>query len=113
MPTVAGGVYPGQLHGFYEHLGPKVAYFVGGAVALHKDGPKRGAEMCVRTLREAVELRAKAQNAQDPGSLPGSLIREIEEGYRHLRNVERAIFNYVPPEAIYVEYPRLRSAFIQ
>lgn len=112
MPTVAGGVYPGQLHGFYELLGPRVAYFVGGAVALHKDGPKRGAELCVRTLQEAVERRARAAKAEDPGPLSGSLIREIEDGYQHLRNVERARFNYVPPQAIYSDYPRLKSAFI-
>jgi hypothetical protein len=29
MPTIAGGVYAGELHAYYELLGPDVAYFVG------------------------------------------------------------------------------------
>jgi hypothetical protein len=60
MPTVAGGVYPGQLQAYYELLGPEVGYFLGGAVALHKDGPVKGAELCVKILKAARNLRKQA-----------------------------------------------------
>ena len=35
MPSIAGGVHAGQLPAYYEILGPEVAYFLGGGVALH------------------------------------------------------------------------------
>jgi ribulose 1,5-bisphosphate carboxylase large subunit-like protein len=41
MVTLAGGIYAGQLHALYELVGPSCAFFLGGAVALHKDGRKR------------------------------------------------------------------------
>lgn len=60
MLSIAGGIYPGQLQAFYELLGPDVAWFLGGGVALHKDGPRAGAELCVRIAKEAAEKKAKA-----------------------------------------------------
>jgi hypothetical protein len=60
MLSTAGGIYPGQLQAFYELLGPDVAWFLGGGVALHKDGPRAGAELCVRIAKEAAERRARA-----------------------------------------------------
>jgi ribulose 1,5-bisphosphate carboxylase large subunit-like protein len=38
MPSIAGGVHAGQLPAYYEILGPEVAYFLGGGVALHLGG---------------------------------------------------------------------------
>jgi ribulose 1,5-bisphosphate carboxylase large subunit-like protein len=38
MPSVAGGVHAGQLPAYYEIFGPRVAYFLGGGVALHRGG---------------------------------------------------------------------------
>jgi ribulose 1,5-bisphosphate carboxylase large subunit-like protein len=60
MLSIAGGIYPGQLQAFYELLGPDVAWFLGGGVALHKDGPKAGAALCVRIAKEAAANKAKA-----------------------------------------------------
>jgi ribulose 1,5-bisphosphate carboxylase large subunit-like protein len=60
MLSIAGGIYPGQLQAFYDVLGPDVAWFLGGGVALHKDGPRAGAELCVRIAKEAAANKAKA-----------------------------------------------------
>jgi hypothetical protein len=60
MLSIAGGIYPGQLQAFYEVLGPDVAWFLGGGVALHKDGPGAGAALVVRIAREAAAKRATA-----------------------------------------------------
>jgi hypothetical protein len=60
MLSIAGGIYPGQLQAFYEVLGPDVAWFLGGGVALHKDGPRAGAALCVQIAKEAAVKRAKA-----------------------------------------------------
>jgi hypothetical protein len=60
MLSIAGGIYPGQLQAFYEVLGPDVAWFIGGGVALHKDGPAAGAALCVRIAKEAVANKMKA-----------------------------------------------------
>jgi hypothetical protein len=60
MLSVAGGIYPGQLQAFYELLGPDVAWFLGGGVALHKDGPRAGADLCFRIANEAATNKAKA-----------------------------------------------------
>ncbi len=38
MLSIAGGIHAGQLPAYYELLGPKVAYFLGGGVALHRNG---------------------------------------------------------------------------
>jgi ribulose 1,5-bisphosphate carboxylase large subunit-like protein len=60
MLSIAGGIYPGQLQAFYELLGPDVAWFIGGGVALHKDGPTAGAALCVRVAQESAERKYKA-----------------------------------------------------
>ncbi|HEY0640383.1 MAG TPA: RuBisCO large subunit C-terminal-like domain-containing protein [Pseudonocardiaceae bacterium] len=65
MPTIAGGVHPGHLHACYELVGPNVAYFLGGAVALHPEGPAAGARLCVSVLRRAAELADRATRAGD------------------------------------------------
>jgi ribulose 1,5-bisphosphate carboxylase large subunit-like protein len=38
MPSIAGGIHAGQLPAYYEIFGPRVAYFLGGGVALHLGG---------------------------------------------------------------------------
>lgn len=60
MLSIAGGIYPGQLQAFFELLGPNVSWFLGGGVALHKDGPAEGAALCVQIATEAAERRQKA-----------------------------------------------------
>jgi hypothetical protein len=60
MLSIAGGIYPGQLQAFYELLGPNVAWFLGGGVALHKDGPAAGAALCVAIAKEAAAKKARA-----------------------------------------------------
>jgi ribulose 1,5-bisphosphate carboxylase large subunit-like protein len=62
MLSIAGGIYPGQLQAFYELLGPDVAWFLGGGVALHRDGPRAGAALCVAIAQESAAKKAKAGN---------------------------------------------------
>jgi ribulose 1,5-bisphosphate carboxylase large subunit-like protein len=62
MLSIAGGIYPGQLQAFYELLGPDVAWFLGGGVALHKDGPAAGAQLCVNVAKESAERKNRAGN---------------------------------------------------
>jgi ribulose 1,5-bisphosphate carboxylase large subunit-like protein len=77
MPTIAGGIYPGQLHAYYELLGEDVAFFLGGAVALHPDGPIRGAELCKKIIDEAVRKKIYG----DSTKLSDALILEIESSF--------------------------------
>jgi ribulose 1,5-bisphosphate carboxylase large subunit-like protein len=77
MLSVAGGIFAPELHAFYEFLGPDVAFFVGGGVACHKDGPKQGAKLCADILAEAVKMRIK----ETPGPLTDKLRVRIETAY--------------------------------
>jgi ribulose 1,5-bisphosphate carboxylase large subunit-like protein len=97
MPTIAGGIHPGHLHACYELLGPKVAYFLGGAVALHPRSVRDGAKLCVEVLDKAVELADEARQAQRPYAedLPRRLVQKLEDS-----NYLVAHFNYFPPAAI-------------
>ncbi|MGA8142572.1 MAG: hypothetical protein WB987_01650 [Candidatus Acidiferrales bacterium] len=96
MVTLAGGVYAGQLHALYELVGPRVAYFLGGAVSLHKQGPAKGADLCSRVLREAANHHhADASQIKD---LSGSLITEIESAYDKPPGSAENTFQYVSPK---------------
>lgn len=102
MPTIAGGAHPGHLHVAYELLGPDVAYFLGGAVLLHPDGPQAGARLCRRVLDNAIKLVRRARDKGDPHSesLPGALVGEIER-YRVAGQVAPCILPedvFAPPE---------------
>ena len=107
MPTIAGGIYAGQLHAYYDMLGPDVAYFLGGAVALHKDGPVNGAALCATAIKTAMESSSKIG---DPSSrdFDVHLIRNLENAYRSPAGAAAA-FNYVPPSALYQQNPGLIS----
>jgi len=93
MPTIAGGVHAGHLHACYELMGPRVAYFLGGAVALHPRSPRNGALLCVAVLDHAAELadRARRAGAECAEDLPASLLGEIH----------RAGLDYQSPAAIF------------
>jgi hypothetical protein len=80
MPTFAAGAHPGHLQVVYELVGPDVAYFLGGAIALHPDGPAAGARLCVRILEQACQLADEARRKGRPFSddLHVKLIAEIE-----------------------------------
>jgi ribulose 1,5-bisphosphate carboxylase large subunit-like protein len=98
MPTIAGGVHPGQLHAFYELIGPKVAYFLGGAVALHPDGTAQGARLCVEVLQASIQL---ARNAKESGNdhahdLPVRLLKKVEA-----TRYPRTTLNYLSPANIF------------
>jgi ribulose 1,5-bisphosphate carboxylase large subunit-like protein len=117
MPTVAGGIDPGQLQAFYELLGPNVAYFLGGAVALHQDSPKAGAALCVQVMRKTVKRArwARRRHATHARDLPLRLIRGIEEAgykvtvYNSPANVFKASeVNPNPPGTFYVRQSRAR-----
>lgn len=104
MPTIAGGVAPGQLHAYYELLGPRVAFFLGGAVALHKDGPLAGAALCVQVMREAVQLGAEADDRGDDVAvdIDTKLKRRMEAAYL-------PSMHYVSPRALLKELKGLKT----
>lgn len=110
LVTLAGGVYAGQLHCLYELVGPDVAFFLGGAVALHRDGPLAGAELCARVVRKAAELHTK-----DPGNvkdLPGKLIEDVEAAYDIPPGLDKATFAYCSPKDFLAQInaPRWRDS---
>jgi ribulose 1,5-bisphosphate carboxylase large subunit-like protein len=92
LVTLAGGVYAGQLHCLYDLLGPEVAFFLGGAVSLHKEGPLRGADLCVRVIKKAAELHTA--DARDVKNLPGKLIEEVEAAYEKPPGFDPNTFSY-------------------
>jgi ribulose 1,5-bisphosphate carboxylase large subunit-like protein len=98
MPTIAGGVHPGQLQAFYELVGPKVAYFLGGAVALHPDGPVEGAKLCVEVLEAAIGLAREASASGDDcaDDLPNRLLRKVER-----TRYPKTVLNYFSPANIF------------
>ena len=98
MPTIAGGVHPGQLQAFYELVGPKVAYFLGGAVALHPDGPAEGAKLCVEVLEASIALAREAQVSGDDFAydLPSRLLGKVEK-----TRYPKAVLNYFSPANIF------------
>jgi ribulose 1,5-bisphosphate carboxylase large subunit-like protein len=100
MPTVAGGIYPGQLQAYYELLGPDVAYFLGGGVALHKSGPVAGASLCVRILREARKLRERAGRAEFAAEISGRLLEEAEGAIEVPAGADENTFRYIPVQEL-------------
>lgn len=98
MPTIAGGVHPGQLQALYELVGPKVAYFLGGAVALHPAGPLEGARLCVEVLESAISLTSEASASGDDfaDDLPTRLLRKVEQ-----TRYPKTVLNYFSPENIF------------
>jgi ribulose 1,5-bisphosphate carboxylase large subunit-like protein len=98
MPTIAGGVHPGQLQAFYELVGPKVAYFLGGAVALHPGGPSQGAKLCVEVLNAAIALAGEADASGDDfaDDLPSRLLRKVEK-----TRYPKTVLNYFSPTNIF------------
>ena len=99
MPTIAGGIHPGHLHACYELLGPQVAYFLGGAVALHPESPARGARLCVEILDNAISLAARAESsgADYAEDLPPRLLRKVER----TRYPKKTLLDYVSPATIF------------
>lgn len=59
IPTISGGVSTGLLHLYYELYGPKVGFFLGGAVATNKKGVEVGAALCMKVLDHAIAHRKK------------------------------------------------------
>lgn len=98
MPTIAGGIHPGHLHACYELVGPKVGYFLGGAVALHPQSPIQGARLCVEVLENAISLAAEAESSGDDFAedLPARLLRKVEE-----TRYPKAQLNYFSPANIF------------
>ena len=107
MLSVAGGIYPGQLQAFYELLGPNTAWFLGGGVALHKDGPAAGAAMCVRIAREAVEKRVKA-GANWAADLSGDVMVACDEMFRGRSSIPQEQLRYVSPRTALAKVTGLR-----
>jgi ribulose 1,5-bisphosphate carboxylase large subunit-like protein len=98
MPTIAAGVHPGQLQAFYELVGPKVAYFLGGAVALHPEGHVAGAKLCVEVLEAAINRATAAALSGDDYAqdLPTRLLARVEQ-----TRYPRTELNYFSPASIF------------
>ena len=102
MPTVAGGVHAGELHAYYELLGPEVAYFIGGGVSLHKDGPKAGAALCRKVIDRAVEAREQAiQRGGQAENLTGDLVESLPDQYDQPGWMDDEVFEYLPPSNVF------------
>lgn len=97
MLSVAGGIYPGQLQAFYELLGPNVAWYLGGAVALHKDGPGAGAALCAKIANKSIELRAKA-GKDWAADLDWKLAEECDEMFKGRSSLTEEALRYVSPQ---------------
>jgi ribulose 1,5-bisphosphate carboxylase large subunit-like protein len=110
MPSIAGGIYAGQLQAYYELLGPDVAWFLGGGVALHKDGPKAGAALCRKVAVEVASLRARASSkgAGWADDLGGHLPEECEEMYAGRSSLTKEQLKYVSPKEALAIIPDLR-----
>lgn len=102
IPTVAGGVTPAQLHIFYELYGPNIAFFLGGAVALHQDGPEHGARLCMNIIHHAVEYRQQhlTGEAED---ISEKLMNEIHTKYESME--------YFSPREFFKSYPHINGYF--
>ena len=100
MPTVAGGIHAGQLHAYYELLGPNVAYFIGGGVSLHKDGPKAGAKLCREMLDNAIRQRKNTPSNQYVQDFTGQLAQTMDK-YERPACMPEDVFEYVPPSFIF------------
>ncbi|MDR9772740.1 RuBisCO large subunit C-terminal-like domain-containing protein [Rhizobium hidalgonense] len=96
MPTIAGGIYAGQLHAYYELLGPDVGWVLGGGVTLHRDGPKAGAELCVDVARAAAELRQKAGRSWS-ANLSKRLVTRCSEAYLGTSQLSNSELTYFSP----------------
>lgn len=83
VPTIAAGAHPGHLHADYALLGSSVAYFLGGAIALHEDGVEAGARLCVNVLKESQHLVKEAREGRGAiQEISGNLVQEIESKYK-------------------------------
>jgi ribulose 1,5-bisphosphate carboxylase large subunit-like protein len=100
MPTVAGGIHAGQLHAYYELLGPDVAYFIGGGVSLHKNGPTQGARLCRKSLDKAIQLRKKTLLNEHVQDFTGQLAQTMDK-YERPEWMPADVFEYVPPSFIF------------
>jgi hypothetical protein len=117
MPSLAGGVHAGQLAAYHEMFGPDVAYFLGGGVALHRNGavtgrqppvPRDGtpyhrnwggAELCQAVLRAAAELEVVAAPNYEALS---RRFAHVQDHYVERRNDEEREFYQFQPPARYI-----------
>lgn len=111
MPTVAGGIYAGQLQAYYELLGPNVAYFLGGGVALHRDGPIEGAKLCANIVQRAREARDKAGKDKFANVIENNLIESAERSYEVPQGADANTFRYISPQEDLPNEPGLRPWF--
>jgi hypothetical protein len=98
MLSIAGGIYPGQLQAFYEILGPDVAWFLGGGVALHKDGPRAGAALCVQIAKESAAKKAKAGSGWSD-DISDKLSEQADSMFKDRSMLSEDQLRYVSPKA--------------
>jgi ribulose 1,5-bisphosphate carboxylase large subunit-like protein len=111
MVSIAGGINIGGLHAFYELLGPKVAYFLGGTVALYRKGPIEGAKLCVEILQDAKGIREEAGANPSVKNLNDKLIKCIESAYDEGYSSVNAGTPYMSPEELFKKVQSLESWF--
>jgi len=104
IPTIAGGISPGQLHIFYELYGPDTFFFLGGAIALHKKGPRAGAQLCKNIINEAVSFRDNPKSGDVPHNISKTLILEIHDNYNGMDE-------YLSPMKFFEQNKTLKSYF--
>jgi hypothetical protein len=92
-------------------MGPSIAYFLGGAVALHKRGPIEGAKLCAEVVREAVEQRKQTPNEMPVGNLSNALVLRIEDAYDRSKMPPEVQFAYISPKALLADNTGLESWF--
>lgn len=98
MPTIAGGIYAGQLHTFYELLGPSVSYFIGGGIAVHKEGPQEGARLCADIIETLAEEHRDEPNRTAP--LRQNIEDRINKAYASDELDYKVPGEYIDPEDV-------------
>ncbi|GMV04424.1 MAG: hypothetical protein AMXMBFR53_07040 [Gemmatimonadota bacterium] len=110
MPTIAGGVYLGEVHAYLDILGPNVPLFLGGAIALHREGPIEGARLCRKVVDAVVDARVRDPGAAATPDLSDKLTAAIEGAYASSENHPDQ-FRYVSPTQILKQTKHLKSWF--
>ncbi|MFG0632214.1 hypothetical protein [Pseudomonas sp. xss_2] len=78
-PTITGGISAGLLHLYYELYGPRIGYFLGGAVATNAKGMNAGAELCMAIVKHAKAQRAKYEIFKNIAPLHSKIIQKIRD----------------------------------
>jgi hypothetical protein len=123
MLSIAGGVHAGQLPAYYDVLSPAVAFFLGGGVALHRNGafyeaptgllsrparkPKLGERCDVRQAVGGAELcrfAVEAAASEQDGVKLRAMLEDTQQHYLELVEGQNPgkKFQFVDPDSVLV-----------